>query len=270
MKNKTAKIFYLFLAFILTSCFQEVVDIDLSEIPRQLVIEGKITNEYTRHTVRIHRASANDDPYEFQKITDAEVSITDNEGTEFVLEETESGIYKTQPFYGIPGRHYRLHVKYGGLEFEAESYMPQPIELDSIKLDQVNNYNTYKLKCYFQDVPDVEEKALFKSISMNNNIVREELLYNGSYRDGNYIELDDFKWQYSRGNQVLVEVYSLNETSYNIYNQIQQRKDLSSDGTDIDIGNLFELTSFNISNINNHAIGLFSAESVTKQTFTIN
>lgn len=268
MKYVNSRILILFLLVFSSACFQEVIDVDLSEFQRQLVIEGKITNEYRRHTVSVYRASSYDDPYEFTKVSNAEVSITDSDGMEYLLEETEDGVYKTEPFYGIPGKNYKLIVQYRGGFFEAESYMPPPIELDSIKFKQINNYNSYELVGYFQDNPALNEKAIF-NITQSNNNFSDRAFYNGNERNGNYITMNDFKWHYSLGDHVTVEVKSVDETIYNIYNQIEQRDDFDSDESEFDVGSLFEMTTFNISNISNQGIGIFSAESVKRYTRTV-
>jgi hypothetical protein len=111
-----------------------------------LVVDGLITNSNSAYTVRLSRTfqEQNSNPV---MVSDATVSVKDDNGNICILKNTGNGIYKTDSieFRGIIGRTYFLHIlTKENEEYESEPCLMLPVpDIDSIYFDkdtkQVNN-----------------------------------------------------------------------------------------------------------------------------------
>ena len=90
------------------SC-NKVIDIDLRDTEIKYAIEGTITNEPGVCKVYITESKNFNDDNQFNKISNAIVTVKDN-GTEIVLPETQPGVYETNLINGTPGHVYQLTV----------------------------------------------------------------------------------------------------------------------------------------------------------------
>ena len=262
---QTIAITFIFFALMFVGgCYQDVIDVDFSEIVNQVVIEGMITNELTNHTVKISMTSSYSDPYDYPAVTGAEVTVSDNEGNVIIFEESESGIYKSPMMQGVPGRTYTLNVVYDNDTFTAVSYMPQPLKLDSSRFVPSDDYGNYNFKYCFSDDEEVTEQCRFE-VYMNDYYLRDEsFLYNGKYYEGKSTAKDDIYGSSLYSDVIHIDIYSMDETGFNIYSNMRERDESVIEEDEINVGAFFNVTDFNISNISSGAIGFFSAESVTK------
>jgi hypothetical protein len=100
-----------------------------------LVVEGIITNDTLSNEIRLSRTvqSGNSVPV---RITDAEVSISDDLGTVITFTNNNDGLYKADPagFKGEEGRTYTLHILTGtGEEYVSTPCTMLPVpEIDSV------------------------------------------------------------------------------------------------------------------------------------------
>jgi hypothetical protein len=146
-----------------TSCFQDVIDIDLSEIDKQIVIQGNVTDQAIPCRVLISKTASIYNASSVQKVSGAIVTISDDTGNSENLNETSPGVYQTNQLQGDPGRTYTLNVIAEGRQYTASSKMPSPIELDSISCEQESPSSTaYKLSCYFTDQAGIEDYCRIK------------------------------------------------------------------------------------------------------------
>jgi hypothetical protein len=140
------KIFFLFcLLLLLSGCIDPYVP-KLARYESLLVVDGLITNANSSYSVRLSRTFQEADIIPVM-VSDAEISIKDDIGTEIRLKYAGGGIYKTDSlvFRGVPGRTYVLHIVTGdNEEYESDPCLMQPVaDIDSIYIarDQtlVNN-----------------------------------------------------------------------------------------------------------------------------------
>ncbi len=123
------------LVLLLSSCDQEeIIEIDLSDVPAQFVIEGSVTDEAAPYTVRITRTVNFDQPNDFPAVSGAVVIISDNAGQMDTLFEIKPGVYETvDVFPGVSGRTYTLQVWVEGRHFVANSTMPDLVPFEDLK-----------------------------------------------------------------------------------------------------------------------------------------
>ena len=229
---------------LLGGCFQDVLDIDFSEIDNQIVIEGKITNELANHKVKISYSSSYSDPYEYPPVTGADVTVTDNEGELITFEETEPGTYKSILMQGVPGRTYTLNVTYQNNRYEAVSYMPEPVVLDSGEYVLFSDMRRYNFKYYFSDKTGATEFCMFEVYMNDYYRENESFLYNGKYYEGENIVNEDIYGSNLLNDIIRIEVYSMDETSFNIYTNMRTREDEFYDDGEIDVASLFKRNRF--------------------------
>ena len=130
MKNK---ILYLFvLAILAIAGCKEKFDITLKNSYERLVVDGCLTDEAKRHTVKLSLTSnyfANEPQ---PKATGAIVTLSDDSSI-VTLTETSPGIYQTDSTYkGKIGKIYILDIIYNGEEYSASSLLKYVAPMDSI------------------------------------------------------------------------------------------------------------------------------------------
>lgn len=128
-------IYCVLVLLVLPSCKKEI-NVDLNDAAEQPVIEGVITNASfaeVRISNTVHFSSRNNSA----PISNADVKVTDDFGSLYVLSETSPGIYTNSLLIGAPGHTYQLSVKFLGKEFKAISTMPQIVNLDTLLLDHM-------------------------------------------------------------------------------------------------------------------------------------
>lgn len=141
MEKYIFKIHYLFVLFIITiNCEPEQeISWKVDEIPARLVVEGSITDELKRHTVRLSKTDNYFSNREAECVSNAVVTIFDGENT-LTLEENPSGsgIYETTEIVkGEVGRTYTLDIEVDEplndeVSFTANSVLNESIRADTM------------------------------------------------------------------------------------------------------------------------------------------
>ncbi|OGU54095.1 MAG: hypothetical protein A2V66_07470 [Ignavibacteria bacterium RBG_13_36_8] len=256
------------LIFLFPSCYQDVIDIDLSDINIQVIIVGRVAvgsieGQPYSNMVSISLPSNLSNTNEYLPIRDATVTISDNAGIVFELYEYSPGNYRNQNFSAVIGRTYTLNVITEGREYSAVSQMPSPLELDSVRFMNYMFY-PYYISCYFKDRVNIEDYLLFRIFL--NGVFTENYLYQDKYSDGQNITLDKFKFFANHGDDVTIQVISLDKNVYKYFSMLLDEDNF------IDLGNLgegeasdlFPALSFNpTTNLTNNALGYFSAQAIT-------
>lgn len=132
------KKFQLILFILLFGCIEEI-DFDFRTQDTYLVIDGFITNNPGPHTITVSETIpfANDVRSIIPGITNAVVSVADNEGNVEPLTHTENGAYVTSAgFSGVVGRSYTLQVMIGEEIYESTpQLLYEPVTIDSTTYD---------------------------------------------------------------------------------------------------------------------------------------
>lgn len=252
---------FIFLLPLFFSCYRDVIDLDLQHFDPQVVIEGVITNQQGPYLVKVSKAADLNQLDNFPMVSGAEVLIRDYSGYSETLIETEPGIYETRTLRGVPGRSYTLQVLAEGKEYAATSQMPQPLSLDYIFFQ---NYGSeYALVCAFTDRKGKEDFCRIKVYK--NGELADRYLYQGKYSDGEQIIIDDFEVEFHPNDQVRVEFITITEEIF-IYLSMLDPQEGGGDYNP-EYPEFMAVSLANPrSNINNNALGYFSAQSVTNYT----
>jgi len=129
MKANTSLLFVLMLGFFLSSC-EDIVTLNTPGSDHYMVIEATLTNLQGPQKIVLSRSQDYFDNTNAPKIIGANVSISDNEGREYLFKEskTESGTYVWTPdsptdIFGKVGKTYKLTVKAANEIFTASETM---------------------------------------------------------------------------------------------------------------------------------------------------
>jgi hypothetical protein len=175
------------------------MEIETEEGYTRLVVDGSISTDKTRHTVRLTTTEGYFSGQPVPPVTGATLNITDGYSV-FTLRETSPGKYQTLAgVYGIPGHRYRLNIRLskpvgGFAEYSAEADLLPPVSLDSVSVKFYPNWDEqglWEVKGYFQDSPnpDYYRFMLYRNgKSMTNSLsdwyITDDFFFNGKYLRG--------------------------------------------------------------------------------------
>lgn len=245
-----------------TGC-KKIIDIQLRDAKPVIVIEGNVTDNTDRQVVMISKSVPFTEPNYFPAVSGAEVSITDNTGIRKILLEQMPGVYVTTDLKGEPTKTYQLQVKVNGETYTASSTMPKIVPVDSIGIVATTffdkKYNSVEV--YYQDPEALTNFYRFK-LWINGVLSNTIFIYNDNFTNGKPVkrELRDFDNDMVIGDEIKIEMHGIDEPIYKYWSGISQNGNRGQAST----------TPANpVSNLNNHALGYFSAHAVQQKTFLI-
>lgn len=265
MKNKFVSLFFASLLFV--GC-EEIIELDLKTVEPKIVIEAIINDQENAAKVVISKSTDFYKPGEYEKISDATIILTDENGSETNFNEFENGVYLSEPISSVPNSSYQIKVIVGETEYEAISFMPEPIIIDSIRVrkNDVGGRggvtSNLRLQVYFQDRKDVKDYARLK-VYQNGNLISGYNLYFDRLTDGNNINYPIFlnsDIDYKVGDLVTVELQTIDKNTYDYFNVLT--KVLTTNSTNGQ-GNDPVAPANPTTNWNNNTLGYFSAYSVS-------
>lgn len=241
-----------------TSC-EKVVQLKLDNAEPQLVIEGAVTSQSTNHIVKISYSVPFTDSNTFPPVSGAIVTITDDHNGVFPLTEASPGAYITTRFAGRIGYKYTLTVTVNGKTYTGSSTMPALVRFDNLSSknsffdadkkiitihynDPVNMANQYRFVMF---VNGAQVKAIFDE--------------DDSFTNGRYVDEDLFQdlVDIRVGDQVVIEGQCIDRNIYTYWFSLSQQ---SGGGR----GGASPSPSNPPSNLNNNALGYFSAHTVQR------
>lgn len=254
----------LFSLVFLTSCEKEI-DLDLDDKSGKIVIEGNITDQSGPYYVKITRSVSFTEQNQYPGISNATVTVNDDNEQFETLEHMGDGLYRTNNIAGIPGRTYTLNVIAEGMEYIAESTMPEPVSFDDLTQDAImlGGEINYTLLPIFTDPALLGNRYLFV-FSINNRTKKHFQAFSDNINNGMVnqrslimpIKDDDDKVKI--GDTVHVEMRCIDREIYRYYTALIQ---ISGSGG---------VTPANPpSNINNGALGYFSAHTTASKFIVI-
>ena len=255
----------------LFSCLEEV-DLTLKvQDEARLVVEGMITTDTTAHKVMLTKTGNYFSQKPAEKVSGAEVMITDDLGNFFYLGETEPGIYKTGTcVYGVIGRTYQLSINYDGETYSAKSTMMRVPVIDSLGYEWNPLREQYTVLLYGQEPEGKGDYYLwhvYKNGKHVTDTIDKVLFTDDELFDGNYImgiEIDHWYYRYDiqKSDTVTIDTHSITEDAYLFFIGMYYESAFS--------GGPFDTPPANIKgNISNNAAGLFMASAINRKTIII-
>jgi hypothetical protein len=266
LSAKAAISFPLLVSLLFLSC-EEVIDLDLSGVENQIVIEGTISETYSGSRVKLSFAASAFKKSQPRAATGAVVTLRDDLGNSETLNEIQPGIYAPTSILGAAHRTYTLTVEFGGQRYSAMSTMPAPMSFDSIR--SIPLYydprfaNPVALEYYLSNQPGVEEYCLIKAYQPNDNTVYWTI-YSDKYSDGKQVVLDGPAF-FSANPTILVDLISIDKATYEYFYALRQ----ITGGDGLELPDLLAINEYNPkSNLTNNALGYFSAQAQTTYVLT--
>lgn len=111
-----------------------IVDLDLDDPPRQLVVEARLETGAPTQEIRLSTTDAFGQSGALPPATDAVVRVTDDLGTETRFTEEEPGRYTASIVTIETGRTYALSIRWEGEEYRATSPLVAGPPIDSLYL----------------------------------------------------------------------------------------------------------------------------------------
>jgi hypothetical protein len=256
--------FSLVIVSLFSSCYRDIIDMDLDDYSPGIVIEGAVTDQPGPYQVRVSKTGSFQQVTGFPPVSDAEVVISSDQNPEERLQEISPGLYQTQTLQGRAGRDYLLKVVSEGQEYIAESTMPEALLLDYLRLEFIGW--GYLLVCAFTDRQGVEDFCRLEVYK--NGELADRWLYQGRYSDGEQIIIENFDVYFEHGDQLRVRFLTINRATYEYLSLLNP--DEGGGGFDPESPDFMPITLANPkTNINNNALGYFSAHAVRTYTRTV-
>lgn len=222
MKN----ILKLVAASILLSSCNKVVNIDLNEADKKVVIEATLYDGAQPFLVNITKSTDYYGREQQATVNNAEVSISTNDGSYLTVPQVENGIYALPTFTAIPGHSYILKVKVDGKEYTAQSTMPYNVPIDSLtyqyKDDDLGDAG-YELSYAYTDPVDQENNYLM-FLTVNDTLLNNPfdlLLFNDKDAFSN-AEGNNFYKRFKKGDKISVELRGMDNNVYLYFKTLRE------------------------------------------------
>ncbi len=266
-------------AFTLTSC-EETVELDVKQVPPQIVIEGQVTNKAGYQYVKVTRSSPFYVSGKTPRVTDALVSISDDTGTDYTFVHNprshpdSAGYYlPTENFLGQIGREYTLRVSVDGELFEAVDQMYPVTSIDSMQVRVNENERDdprepgkfYELLVYAKEPQDEKNYYLFRYYRNGSPVVYfpNDIYYSNDDLIAENIDGIASPVYYGLNDDARLEVYSLSRRGYVFYNDLYSV--LNNDG-----GGMFgPIPASPRNNLSGGAFGFFQVSAINESEIRI-
>jgi len=135
MKKNRLKIVSLLITVLLSWSCQEIIDVDLTQSEKKLVIEGKLLDETSFQRIKISETLNFYDTGNLEPYKDAEVSLLDSKNNlmvNFVYNNEDSSYITSTQVALSMGEEYKLQIEAKGELLEATGVILQNATLDSL------------------------------------------------------------------------------------------------------------------------------------------
>ncbi len=262
MSPKYDCLFLLNLLALLCSC-EEVIELELDSAEQRIVIEANLNATVRNCIVRISKSGDFYASNQFENVAGATILVTNSTGNQYTLREAGDGLYAAGGLLISSGEIATLQVKINPTDnrsFTATDLVPQRVELDSLFVEPIEGDGPgpeFRLVAQWQDIPDVSN--FYRLKVYRNGIFQSDVytLTNDALRDGEMIERPVIGKTYRQGDELRVELLSVNRGYYDYFVDIA-----NSGGRGIS-----SPTPVNpVSNINNEALGFFGLWHISERT----
>ncbi|MGB0881361.1 MAG: DUF4249 domain-containing protein [Vicingaceae bacterium] len=221
---KTLKYTFIILstAILFTSCEKEI-DLDLDESEQLFVVEAIVHDNLGDNYVLLTKTRPYNNNGEIEKVSNASVQISDNDGNTFRLNEVAPGFYTSNTLQGIANKTYDLVINAEGKTITASSFLNPRVAIDSLSQKQGEeafwedpNIPEYTVRCHFTDPGNKENFYRLKAFSAG---VQEDgfLSLEDEFFNGNATYFPIFDSDFFIGDSVTVQLLSIDEVNHRYF-----------------------------------------------------
>lgn len=264
MKKQYSLIYITLLVFSLTSC-EKIIDLDLNNVGPIIVVDGQVTNSPTEGSVvKLSYTNKVTSDNSIVPLIGATVTIQEDSGTVYSLEEASNGVYKNENLVGTTGKTYHLKVEANGITLTSSSKMPAMVNFDSLVVEDFPNFGkTVKVVTPFYNDPKGLGNNYNLLVFKNGRLIKDAFAYDDSFIDGKKItfpliysrEEDEFK----KGDTIEVVMNCVDDNNYKYWFSFSQSS----------TGSPQAVPDNPISNITGNAIGIFGAITYQKRSVVV-
>ncbi len=273
----------LLLIISLISCQQEV-DFERTSGDSKLVVNGNITNEYKAHSIELSLSGGLSQNFGFEKVSGATLSIMEGDSRMIPLSEVEPGRYLTDSIAGKLNELYTLQITWNGQTFNASDSLISIAEsVVPIDFTTTGGFKEYEFRRHQFGLNIASKEVIVIAPSTPKSkidtaraglTIGVKLLPGGTYQFTGYnhpkievnglLNFEDGKFfGFKEGAQISHQLFSLSEEYYEYLRSIFIETEWR--------GTLFDTPPANVKgNIDNGALGFFSAHEVNNTNYTIN
>ncbi len=265
-------IFFFAAVLMLHSSCEKTVDLDISQTPQKVVVEGLVTDLASHNFVKVSRTTNFYSTGKTPRVTDATVMVEDSEGNIFNFVHYDGdnadslGFYLPEvPFAGVAGVTYSLSVTVDGNTFTAEDKLRGIVQMDKLEYrinpdeqrDPEDPGRFYEILLFVKEPQETRDYYLFKCY--RNDVLEyaneNDIYFSDDELIGENIDGISLPLFYAKDDLAKVEVYSLTRDAFVYYRDLQ--KLLSNDG------GLFGTPPANPrTNISGGALGFFQVSAI--------
>lgn len=262
----------LLLAGTLVSSCTERIDVELDDTYTRLVVDGQITSDAeSRQKVVLTETTSyfyNQPP---PAVTNADVSVNDNEGNSVLLSEEEAGVYYLpEGFTSETGKTYTINIELaeeidGKSVYTASSATPNIGDTVWIGLQWEPDFGDdgfYIVQCYYYDPPgenfymfDIYKNDTLLTDTISEKQVVDDRFYDGGFTNGigvGYLNQSRKSQKLRPGDVITFKASSITEEYANFIWELQEEVSFSTP--------LFSGPPANVEgNISGGAVGFFAS-----------
>ncbi len=267
--KKTNLLYIIFSVLVFTSC-EDVIDVSLDQGETLLVVDGRITDEQKRHSIRLSTTAPYFDSIQTPIVSGAIVQLSIFNSANQIIsidtleEQIGTGIYLTDNIKGETNYRYALRIEAMSETYTAESILRRVPEIDSLTYEYKEARGPLEAGYYVYfhgpELPGIGDNYLFRISRNGKEYTRPNQIYFASDElvDGSYIgKIDVTPEPFELGDTIKVQNYSISSDQYQFYLELS---------TQVNNGGIFASppanVRTNIRNINTNrkkAVGYFSA-----------
>ena len=271
MKKEIIYILSVF-TFVFTSC-EKVIEVNLDDAEQKLVIEAEMSSLDNQSYVKLSKSLGVSSTEQFENISNASITISDNQGNTFnLLEETlNPGTYSVNGLKTEANRVYNLNVVAEGQTYTATSTSSSITVLDSLSFVPTSGNGfgaatggaqNYMIFYHFNDPASENNYYRFKLTNLTDPTKESGTFYivSDNLFNGQAYAAPFFADFAEAGEEVMVELISMDEANYRYLYTLANTLDTSP----------FSAAPANpASNLNNDALGYFGAYAVDTMYLTL-
>lgn len=243
---------------------EEVVDRSIVSGEPKLVVEGVLTNERTRHTVKLSRSYAGQDG-SGTPVSGALVRVTEGL-TEYPLTENPAvpGEYDTPDMRAVFGRTYILHIRYMGQDYEARDSSTPVEPLTPLQYRAVTDGYVLTMNKSGQDPNYIRHEINWENTSVcQGNCEALVVFYDLKTIDVNEVtKPDKEEFVFPAGSTVVRRKYSVSPAYKSFLRAVMSETEWRGSVFDVDRANA-------PTNLSNGAIGFFAVTTVTTDSTVV-
>lgn len=259
---KTINILYLSLVIILLNSCTKIIDIDLKDADKKIIIEANLIEGSHDFVTKVSKTSNYFESGAPTTVSTAVVTLNDGTTT-LTLTNLGDGIYSTPAYLATENTTYTLTVADGTDVYTATSTMPQKVQLDSLIFEYVpaSAFNDEGYGGFFYFIDPVTPGNYYRGTINVNGVdtkkVDDLYLFDDELVNGNVIRIPIFRETYQVNDTIIANLHSLNEANYDFYSTLS---DIAGDGSG---GGSTAAPANPNNNWNNGALGNFTTECIS-------